>query len=305
METDTLPYDADGAAWDVWKVPTYQSGCKNQTFEVSSKHPPEDDAVAPTIPYDTVCNMDPELEGAVGDATLAYEAGAPGEMPEVSTFTSMPPPAWSPPAAAAIDQEAPTLAYGDTLVLQPEDDADQAAPMEPCPEAVPEAVPAPAEMAEQPSCISRSSESPQPREVAGTGPRTEKSGHGRISASGLRLRLWHKQPPPTGYVPPRRASRAKPKARSSAPAKRSAPSVAPADPHSVTKMVGCRVSVTGDGWGGGTGEYEATVVDSDDLSLTVIYRDDDKKWKETHVLRQHCDLLDAPQAEPASRRRTI
>ena len=25
--------------------------------------------------------------------------------------------------------------------------------------------------------------------------------------------------------------------------------------------------------------YEATVVDSDDLSLTVIFRDDDKKWK--------------------------
>jgi len=71
-------------------------------------------------------------------------------------------------------------------------------------------------------------------------------------------------------------------------------------------MVGCRVSVTGDGWGGGTGGYEATVVDSDDLSLTVIYRDDDKKWKETHVLRQHCDLLDAPQVEVgASRRRTI
>ena len=182
-------------------------------------------------------------------------------------------------------------------VLQPEDDADQTAPMEPCPEAVPEAVPAaPAEMAERPSCASRSSESPQPREVAGTGRRTEKSGHGRISASGLRLRLWHKQPPPTGrvsegfglrafslalavagYVPPRRASRAKPKAClhqvygyevvSARPsgalvctckearvstrlrllllcsdAARSAPSVAPAESHSVAKMVGCRAA---------------------------------------------------------------
>ena len=29
--------------------------------------------------------------------------------------------------------------------------------------------------------------------------------------------------------------------------------------------------------------YEATVVDADDLSLTVIYRDEDKKWKDANV----------------------
>ncbi|CAE7512522.1 unnamed protein product [Symbiodinium natans] len=271
MESDTLPYDGDGAAWEGWQVPAYStSGCKNQAFEVGFKPPQaENDAVAPTIPYDTVFDMGPEVDDAamVGDATLAYEAG-PGEVPEVSTLTSMPPPALSHPAPAS-EQEAPTLAYGDTLVLHPED-ADQA---------VPEAD------AQRPSCASSNESAAAPDNVTC---KTDAA----ATKSGLRLRLWCKQPPPTGYVPPALASRPPAKARASAPAKRPAPAA-----EQTPKLVGCRVAVTGDGWGGGIGGYEATVVDSDDLSLTVIFRDDDKKWKETHVLRQHCELIDAPQPE--------
>jgi len=269
METDTLPYDGDVAAWDGWQVPAYQSGCKNQ----DNCQPEADVDIAPTIPYDTaVCDMAPD---AVGDATLAYDADAPGGIPHVSNFSAMPPPP-APPApaqsrGAACRQEAPTLAYGDTLVLEHAEDVDK-----PAEEERPSSLPS--------GSSTKRSELPNELPPPLRAP---------VTRSGLRWRLSSKQPPPAGYVPPVPTTRA----RASLPAKRPQQRAA--------VCMGCKVTVQGDGWGGGTGEYEATVVDSDELSLTVVYRDEDKKWKETHVLLQHCKFLDAGPEAGASRRRTI
>eukprot|EP00913_Durusdinium_trenchii_P011037 g10361.t1 len=121
------------------------------------------------------------------------------------------------------------------------------------------------------------------------------------SKSGLK-RLFGKQPPPPGYKPPKRPRTSRGSKRATAAA---SPRARPAS--SLPPMAGCRVRVTGDGWGGGTGEYEATVVDGDDLSYTIIYIGDDKKYTdsclsfETHVLQEHCTLLEPPSEASTSR----
>lgn len=60
--------------------------------------------------------------------------------------------------------------------------------------------------------------------------------------------------------------------------------------------MGSQVLVRGDGWGGGCGEYEATITEADALTFTVI-RKRGRLWEETHVLRDHCSLQ--PDAEGA------
>lgn len=65
--------------------------------------------------------------------------------------------------------------------------------------------------------------------------------------------------------------------------------------------MGRTVKVHGDGWGCKKGGYEATITEADALTFTVI-RQTGKKWEETHVLREHCELL--PDGAPAKRRRT-
>jgi len=62
--------------------------------------------------------------------------------------------------------------------------------------------------------------------------------------------------------------------------------------------MGSLVKVRGDGWGGGRGEYTATVTEADELTFTVI-RQNGEKWEETHVLREHCS-----RAPEGKRRRT-
>jgi len=51
---------------------------------------------------------------------------------------------------------------------------------------------------------------------------------------------------------------------------------------------GTEVLVHGDGWGGGRGEYAATVTEADSLTFTVIYQNGPRAWEETHVLRSFC-----------------
>jgi len=71
-------------------------------------------------------------------------------------------------------------------------------------------------------------------------------------------------------------------------------------------MAGCRVRVKGDGWGGGTGQYDATVVDGDELSFTVVFVGENKKHQETHVMREFCTMLEPPAVEEpkTTRKRT-
>lgn len=51
------------------------------------------------------------------------------------------------------------------------------------------------------------------------------------------------------------------------------------------------VTVQGDGWGAGSGEMKARVIEADDYTFTVIFEAGPDKWKETHVLREHCRLI--------------
>lgn len=53
---------------------------------------------------------------------------------------------------------------------------------------------------------------------------------------------------------------------------------------------GLQVLVKGDGWGGGSGQFEALVTEADERSFTVIRTG---SWEETHVLREYCKLLPA------------
>mmetsp|Transcript_77702 Transcript_77702/g.166591 ORF Transcript_77702/g.166591 Transcript_77702/m.166591 type:complete len:193 (-) Transcript_77702:37-615(-) len=54
------------------------------------------------------------------------------------------------------------------------------------------------------------------------------------------------------------------------------------------REMGQHVAVVGDGWGGGTGGYEAVITEADELTFTVIAISGEARWKETHVLRQCC-----------------
>merc|ERR1712176_1750923 len=55
---------------------------------------------------------------------------------------------------------------------------------------------------------------------------------------------------------------------------------------------GVKVRVIGDGWGGGSGEYLATITEADGSTFTVIRckkpSGDAGAWEETHVLRENC-----------------
>jgi len=56
--------------------------------------------------------------------------------------------------------------------------------------------------------------------------------------------------------------------------------------------LGRQVEVIGDGWGGGSSSYLATVTEADDLTFTVIRLSGPEAWQETHVLREHCHLVE-------------
>lgn len=63
-------------------------------------------------------------------------------------------------------------------------------------------------------------------------------------------------------------------------------------------QLGVRVAVVGDGWGGGSGGYEATVLEADAHTFTVVALGGPSQWSETHVLRRCCISLDG---QPAHR----
>lgn len=113
-----------------------------------------------------------------------------------------------------------------------------------------------------------------------------------------RRRLTGKRPAPPGHDSSI-AARARTAVASPARSRRSpvqgfvAKSFTPAE-------LGEQVRVFGDGWGGGTGSYLATVTEGDNLTFTVIRTSVDPTctsgpdaWQETHVLQEHCQLVAA------------
>jgi len=67
--------------------------------------------------------------------------------------------------------------------------------------------------------------------------------------------------------------------------------------------VGSKVKVQGDGWGGGSGEYVASVTEADEMTLTLVFKKG-AAWEETCVLREHCTLLQQEERSAGKRART-
>jgi len=65
---------------------------------------------------------------------------------------------------------------------------------------------------------------------------------------------------------------------------------------------GTQVIVRGDGWGGGSGEYLATVTEMDAFTYTVIRQFEDGSVEETHILREHCNVVCGPESERRPKR---
>mmetsp|Transcript_66950 Transcript_66950/g.117314 ORF Transcript_66950/g.117314 Transcript_66950/m.117314 type:complete len:489 (+) Transcript_66950:72-1538(+) len=119
-----------------------------------------------------------------------------------------------------------------------------------------------------------------------------------------RVRLVGKQPPRGVYALAAQSTSSSSSApsaapRSSAQTRRSATSATEGRKHEAPGVqapsrdlleMGTKVKVCGDGWGGGSGDYLATVTEADSLTFTVI-RQVGEKWEETHVLRTHCTIV--------------
>jgi len=58
--------------------------------------------------------------------------------------------------------------------------------------------------------------------------------------------------------------------------------------------LGMLARIIGDGWGGGDKRKraEGTITEADEFTFTVIVKESDTKWTETHVLREHCVLIE-------------
>lgn len=65
---------------------------------------------------------------------------------------------------------------------------------------------------------------------------------------------------------------------------------------------GTQVIVRGDGWGGGSGEYLATVTETDAFTYTVIRQFEGGRVEETHVLRDYCVVVSEPPQRPEAKR---
>jgi len=116
-------------------------------------------------------------------------------------------------------------------------------------------------------------------------------------------------PPPSSRQPNRFAPSNSPKARTPEPAVRPSElnSGGSTDPQSRTYAaevghslrppeLGKMARVAGDGWGGGDKRkrFEGTITEADQFTFTVIVKGNDEKWAETHVLREHCVVLEEP-----------
>merc|ERR1719296_171125 len=109
---------------------------------------------------------------------------------------------------------------------------------------------------------------------------------------------------PTARVAKAAATRSQPKAK--APARNQSSIIRSTIGHDLGPLeMGRTVKVRGDGWGAGTGEYEAIVTEADVLTFTVIRQQGVKNWEETHVLKEHCELVaEQPGINLGKRRRT-
>jgi len=78
-------------------------------------------------------------------------------------------------------------------------------------------------------------------------------------------------------------------ASASASASTSAPELSPsAAGHTLRPaQQGMRVAVIGDGWGSGSGGYEAIITEADSHTYTLVSLFGPMAWKETHVLKQY------------------
>jgi len=125
----------------------------------------------------------------------------------------------------------------------------------------------------------------------------------RSAASGLQASQGQSQPAVASSVPLRSSAIAT--ATSSTASGSQAP---PREQHFGTAVQGVPASghslmplerdapviVRGDGWGGGSGEYLATITEADEFTFTVIRAaegEDESAWEETHVLREHATVL--------------
>lgn len=306
--TDTMPYDGDEAAWQGWQVsaptePVPAMGAMAETqleedeadpnaaaptlaydtagefvanVECAEEVEADPTAVAPTLAYDTagefVINETQQHGFGLGNNdTLAYEVQSPGGIPHLARRTAA---AGLPPRFVPSPPPVQAEALAETQEL-------------PQTEHLPGLESAPTRViSETEQEVQRPSPLPPARTAKPTG---------RVSCSGLAKRLVGKQAPPPGYVAPAPSRHSLPAARRRP---RQEAGVA------ATSGIGCKIRVRGDGWGGGAGEYEGTVTEADDHSFTVIFRNDNKKWEETHVLRQYCTVLEHVEIPPTRRRRT-
>eukprot|EP00930_Biecheleria_cincta_P043262 TRINITY_DN29720_c0_g1_i1.p1 TRINITY_DN29720_c0_g1~~TRINITY_DN29720_c0_g1_i1.p1 ORF type:complete len:313 (+),score=70.44 TRINITY_DN29720_c0_g1_i1:78-1016(+) len=308
--TDTMPYDGDEAAWQGWQVaaptePVPAMGVPAETqleeeeeadpnaaaptlaydtageFVANVEQKEEDEvdptAVAPTLAYDTagefVVNETQQCVAGGNNDTLAYEVHSPGGIPHLArraAAAGLPPRFMPSPLRLQAEELAQTQEVAQT---------EQVLGLERAQTQV---------VSEREQELERPSPLPPARTRIGTG---------RISCSGLVKRLVGKQAPPPGYVSAGPAPR-----RQTLPAARRRRRQEAGD--AAASGIGCKIRVKGDGWGGGGGEYEGTVTQADELSFTVIFRNDNKKWEETHVLRRYCDIVEHVEAPSTHRRRT-
>lgn len=306
--TDTMPYDGDEAAWQGWQVsaptePVPAMGVTAETqleeeeadpnaaaptlaydtageFVANAEHTEEEEAdpaaVAPTLAYDTagefVINETQHTGFGAGiNDTLAYEVHSPGGIPHLARRAAA---AGLPPRFMPSPPPVQNEALAETQELA---QTEQVLGVE-------------SALTRVVSETEQEVQRPSPLPPARTGNAT-----GRVSCSGLAKRLVGKQAPPPGYVTPAPS-------RQSLPAARRRPR--PEAGGAAASGIGCKIRVRGDGWGGGAGGYEGTVTEADDHSFTVIFQNDNKKWEETQVLRQYCDILERAENSPTHRRRT-
>jgi len=299
---------------------------------------PEDMDLAPTLVLDEPADvLAPSAPSAPSLANPADHHGAGASSPQPSARTMAPPPSpargeWlrplsAKPAVASEEPKTPPRATPPRGVSSPKEAVPVTAPAPPVVTASPE----PQTVAETPSASSAAVARPpevaletpsassaavaRPPEVAletpsassaavarppETGTRApERPAPQRLSCDGLVARLVGKQAPPAGYQAPPKAApkpRAKPQKEEAASSSRRRPS------EPLRPVVGCKVMVKGDGWGGGTGEYKGTVIELDDITFSVVFQNDDKKWEETQVLREHCQVIESEEVH--KRRRT-
>lgn len=131
--------------------------------------------------------------------------------------------------------------------------------------------------------------------TAAASPEVPRAAAAAVTAAPARRRLIGKQP-----VAHQDAGR---KAADTSGKRGRPPVPTPAANAAPKAKVGSRVKVHGDGWGGGSGEYVASVTEVDEMTFTLVFKSG-ATWEETCVLREHCTLLQQEARGVGKRART-